>query len=74
MLRRREPQDYYESKPFIIKNGIPPRMGGIGNGGLKQLFECDQLCQKKNLNASRPSEHPPVRGKAVLNWGATSKK
>ena len=21
-----------------------------------------QLCLKKNLNASRPSEHPPVRG------------
>ena len=25
------------------------------------------LCLKKNLNAPRPSEHPPVRGKKCQN-------
>ena len=25
-------------------------------------------CLKKNLNASRPSEHPPVRGKSVKTF------
>ena len=25
------------------------------------------VCLKKNLNSSRPSEHPPVRGKNVKN-------
>ena len=26
-----------------------------------------KVCLKKNLNSSRPSEHPPVRGKNVKN-------
>ena len=32
-------------------------------GTLKQV-----ICLKKNLNASRPSEHPPVRGKNVKTF------
>ena len=27
-----------------------------------------QSCLKKNLNASRPSEHPPVRGENVKTF------
>ena len=29
------------------------------------------VCLKKNLNASRPSEHPPVRGENVVSWERT---
>ena len=33
---------------------------------LSNNARCRTACLKKNLNAPRPSEHPPVRGKTVV--------
>ena len=35
------------------------------------LVKCRITCLKGNLNASRPSGHPPVRGKDVKRFGGT---
>ena len=42
------------------------------NEGLQQL-EAGPSCLKQNLNAPRPSEHPPVRGKKCQNVEVGSK-
>ena len=34
----------------------------------QRLSEYDVSFLKKNLNAPRPSEHPPVRGKNLVRW------
>ena len=31
-------------------------------------YKNDTKCSKKNLNASRPSEHPPVRGENIKTF------
>ena len=38
-----------------------------GRPGFLQLLRCDCVVLWKNLNAPRPSEHPPVRGGKCQN-------
>ena len=49
---------------LVLTYGIPPEFCG----GVHLLsVHIEPMCLKKNLNAPRPSEHPPVRGKKCQN-------
>ena len=40
---------------------VAPRHGDSSRDGILATYSCCSLCLKKNQNAPRPSEHPPVK-------------
>ena len=53
-------------QPGKVANPVRDQLKKIGVASSVRL---GRICLKNNMNASRPSEHPPVRGKSVKNLG-----
>ena len=60
---------FHHHGPINVRLSFPAPTIGMKWASWKYQMHIHAQCLKKNLNTSRPSEHPPVRGKMSKRLG-----